>query len=282
MRQIGREIGVRYVLVGSVMRAGAIVQVNAQLVDTISGFNLWADRFVHKTASLLDLQDTVIARIAFSLNDEVMQGGVPHEVGTLAADGNPVDERLRAMSELTGIPTPEKSLEARHHAEAGLRADPESARLWALLANVLIWDFLNAWNGAGMAEVDRAEHAADKAISLDPDCGGRPLCPRLRPPGSGRPRRCTRAPSRRQSGWIPTLPELTPNSPMSWSSSEAPTKRSPWRKRRLNSAPRTPRSGCSVGSKVALISRSVIIPTRSNGWLSQSVCDRTSGLVRRG
>jgi class 3 adenylate cyclase/TolB-like protein/Flp pilus assembly protein TadD len=168
VRQIGREIGVRYVLVGSVMRAGAIVQVNAQLVDTISGFNLWADRFVHKTASLLDLQDTVIARIAFSLNDEVMQGGVPHEVGTLAADGNPVDERLRAMSELTGIPTPEKSLEARHHAEAGLRADPESARLWALLANVLMSDFLNAWNGAGMAELDRAEHAADKAISLDP------------------------------------------------------------------------------------------------------------------
>jgi adenylate cyclase len=169
VRQIGREIGVRYALEGSVKRAGPIVQVNAQLVDTMSGINLWADRFVHETASLLDLQDTVIARIAISLNDEVTKGGVPHEVGTLAANGNPVDERLRAMSALMGIPTPEKSLEARHHAEAGLQADPENARLWALLANVLMSDYLNAWNSAGMAEVNRAEHAADKAISLDPN-----------------------------------------------------------------------------------------------------------------
>jgi adenylate cyclase len=169
VRQIGREIGVRYALEGSVKRAGAVVQVNAQLVDTTSGMNLWADRFVHETASLLDLQNTVIARIAISLNDEVLKGGVPHELGTLAADGNPVDERLRAMSALTGIPTPEKYLEARQHTEAGLRADPENAHLWALLATVQVSDYLNSWNDAGMAEVDRAEQAADKAISLDPN-----------------------------------------------------------------------------------------------------------------
>jgi adenylate cyclase len=168
VRQIGREIGVRYALEGSVKRAGAIVQVNAQLVDTTSGMNLWADRFVHETASLLDLQNTVIARIAISLNDEVMKGGVPHELGTLAADGNPVDERLRAMSALTGIPTPEKYLEARHHTEAGLQADLENAQLWGLLATILVSDYLNAWNDAGMAEVDRAEQSSDKAILLDP------------------------------------------------------------------------------------------------------------------
>ncbi len=168
VRQIGREIGVRYALEGSVTRVGAVVQVNAQLVDTASGFNLWADRFVHESSSLLDLQDTVIARIAISLNDEVVKGGVRHEVGTLAPDGNPVDERLRAMSALTGIPTPEKYLEARYHAEAGLRADPENAQLLAQLATILVSDYLNAWNGVGMAEVDRAEQAADKSILLDP------------------------------------------------------------------------------------------------------------------
>jgi len=169
MRQIGHEIGVRYALEGTVKRAGPIVQVNAQLIDTESGTSLWAERFAHETTSLLDLQDAVTGRIARSLNDEVIKAGVRHEVGTLAADGNPVDERLRAMSALMGMPTPEKSLEARHHAEAGLQADPENAHLWALLGNVLESDYLNGWNDAGMAEVDRAERAADKAISLDPN-----------------------------------------------------------------------------------------------------------------
>jgi adenylate cyclase len=169
VRQIGRETGVRYALEGSVKRAGPIVQVNAQLIDTESGTNLWADRFTHETTSLLDLQDWVIGRIANSLHDEVMRAGDRHEVGTLAADGNPVDERLRAMSALLGTPTPEKSLEVYRHAEAGLQIDPKNAELWALLANTLVSDYLNSWNDVSIAEVNRAERAAEEAISLNPD-----------------------------------------------------------------------------------------------------------------
>jgi adenylate cyclase len=166
-RQIGRELHVRYALQGSVKRAGSIVQVNAQLIDTESGTNLWANSFAHETNSLLDLQDNLMSRIATSLNDEVTKAGVRHEVGTLAADGNPLDERMRAMAASTGFPTPQKSLETRQHAEQGLKADPDNARLLGLLANVLASDVLNAWNGAGKAEVDRAEAAAKKAIKLD-------------------------------------------------------------------------------------------------------------------
>ena len=165
-RKVGRELRVRYALEGSVQRAGSKVRVSAQLTDTESGTNLWANRYEHETSSLLDLQDSVLERIAASLNDEMVQG-VRHEVGTLAADGNPLDERMRAMAAYTGFPTPEKSLQTRQHAEAGLKADPDNARLLGLLANVLASDVLNAWNGAGEAEVDRAEEAANKAISLE-------------------------------------------------------------------------------------------------------------------
>ncbi|MBR1229992.1 MULTISPECIES: adenylate/guanylate cyclase domain-containing protein [unclassified Bradyrhizobium] len=168
-RQIGRELKVRYALEGSVRRAGPMVQVNAQLIDTRSGTNLWANRFERETGSLLDLQDSMLLRIAASLNDEMVQQGVRHEVGTLAADGNPLDERMKAMAANTGYPTPQKSLETRQHAEAGLKADPDNARLWGLLANVLSSDVLNSWNGAGKPEVDRAEDAANRAIKLDPN-----------------------------------------------------------------------------------------------------------------
>jgi hypothetical protein len=78
---------------------------------------------------------------------------VRHEVGTLAADANPLDERMRAMAANTGFPTPQKSLETRHHAETGLKADPDNARLLGLLANVLASDVLNAWNGAGRRSI---------------------------------------------------------------------------------------------------------------------------------
>ena len=168
-RQIGRELHVRYALGGSVRRAGPIVQVNAQLIDTESGTNLWANSFAYETRSLLDLQDNLMSRIATSLNDEVTRAGVRHEVGTLAADHNPLDERMRAMAANTGYPTAEKSLETQQHAEAGLKADPDNARLLALLAFKLTSDVLNGWNGAGNAEVERADAAARKAISLDPD-----------------------------------------------------------------------------------------------------------------
>jgi adenylate cyclase len=123
-RQIGRELHVRYALGGSVRRTGPIVQVNAQLIDTESGINLWANSFAYETSSLLDLQDNLMGRIATSLNDEVTKAGVRHEVGTLAADHNPLDERMRAMAASTGYPTAEKYLETRQHAEAGLQADP--------------------------------------------------------------------------------------------------------------------------------------------------------------
>lgn len=168
-RQIGRELRVRYALEGSVRRTGPLVQVNAQLIDTESGTNLWANSFAYETGSLLDLQDKLMSRIATSLNDEVIRTGVRHEVGTLAADHNPLDERMRAMAANTGFQTAEKSLEARRHAEAGLMADPDNARLLGLIATKLTSDVLNGWNDAGNAEVERADAAARKAIGLDPN-----------------------------------------------------------------------------------------------------------------
>ncbi len=164
---IGRELKVRYALQGSVRRAGPIVRVNARLIDTDNGANLWDNSFAYETSSLADLQDNMLGRIATSLNDEVTVPSLRHEIGTLAADHNPLDERMRAMAATTGYPTPEKFLESRQNAEAGLKADPDNARLLALLAHVLMGDVLNGWNGAGKAEVDRAETAARKAIGLD-------------------------------------------------------------------------------------------------------------------
>ena len=63
-KEIGKELGVRYVLEGSVQRDQNRVRVNAQLIDTESGAHLWADRFEEDVSDLFKLQDQVVARLA--------------------------------------------------------------------------------------------------------------------------------------------------------------------------------------------------------------------------
>ena len=90
-KQIGRELGVRYVLEGSVQRAGARVRVNAQLIDTETGAHLWADRFQEEIADLFKLQDDVVARLANALSYELIKA----EAETAARSKNPNLDRPR-------------------------------------------------------------------------------------------------------------------------------------------------------------------------------------------
>src|SRR6202021_2224912 len=72
-KEIGKELGVRYVLEGSVQRDGTRVRVNAQLIDALSGAHLWADRFEEDASDLFKLQDQVVARLANSLGYELVK-----------------------------------------------------------------------------------------------------------------------------------------------------------------------------------------------------------------
>src|ERR1700723_3770284 len=68
LKQIGRELNVRYVLEGSVQRGGNRMRVNVQLIDAETGNHLWADRFDKPLADLFDMQDEIVARLAGALN----------------------------------------------------------------------------------------------------------------------------------------------------------------------------------------------------------------------
>jgi adenylate cyclase len=72
-KQIGRELGVRYVLEGSVRRSGSRVRVTAQLIDAETDAHMWAERFDRDTSDLLALQDEITCRIAVTLNLELVR-----------------------------------------------------------------------------------------------------------------------------------------------------------------------------------------------------------------
>ena len=72
VKAIGRELGVRYVLEGSVQRGGNRMRVNVQLIDTENGAHLWAERFDKPLADLFDMQDEIVARLAGTLSAELV------------------------------------------------------------------------------------------------------------------------------------------------------------------------------------------------------------------
>ena len=73
LKQIGRELNVRYVLEGSVQRGGKNrTRVNVQLIDAENGHHLWAERFDKPLTDLFDMQDEIVARLANALNTELV------------------------------------------------------------------------------------------------------------------------------------------------------------------------------------------------------------------
>ena len=87
----------------------------------------WADRFIHESTTLQDLQEAITGRVGASMNIQLLKIKVRHVAGNLAADHNPLDERLRAMALVIGPPTPESYLEARLHVEKSRKVDAGSA-----------------------------------------------------------------------------------------------------------------------------------------------------------
>ena len=73
VKQIGRELNVRYVLEGSVQRSGNRLRVNVQLIDAESGAHLWAERFDKPVADLFDMQDEIVARLANQMGTQLVE-----------------------------------------------------------------------------------------------------------------------------------------------------------------------------------------------------------------
>ena len=92
-KEIGKQLGVRYVLEGSVQRDQNRVRVNAQLIDAETGAHLWADRFEENVADLFKLQDQVVARLANALNYQLVRADA--ETGAHSKNPDAIDLDMR-------------------------------------------------------------------------------------------------------------------------------------------------------------------------------------------
>ena len=152
-RQIGRELGVRYALEGSVRRSGQRVRANTQLIDTGTGAHLWADRFDHDACDLFALQDEITSRIAFALNLELIAAEVTHRTDHPDA----LDCVLRGRAALSRPLSRNTYAEAIRLFEHALRLDPQSVDAQSWLAHALAGRMHFQMTGSAAADLARAE-----------------------------------------------------------------------------------------------------------------------------
>ncbi len=172
-KAIGRELGVRYVLEGSVQRNENRVRVNAQLIDAETGAHLWADRFEEDLADLFKLQDEVVARLAYNLGVALTKAEA--EKGGRSKNPDAIDLTMRGWylvnSSFNQPPAELRAAlnEARSLFDRALQIDPNDAD--ALARSALVY-FLQSFFGFGDPGTDyeaKVLGQADRAIALDPN-----------------------------------------------------------------------------------------------------------------
>jgi adenylate cyclase len=168
-RNVGHELGVRYVLEGSVRHVGEQVRVNAQLVEAETGAQIWSERFDLAVADAYALQDQVTGRIARALNVELKEA-----VSRQVARGKPDQAEAAALAThawaiLFNKPqTRETNEEARPILDRAIALDPRSAEAWTGLSYMHNRAALYGWSESRAESRRLALEAGERALSLDP------------------------------------------------------------------------------------------------------------------
>ncbi|ASJ61898.1 adenylate/guanylate cyclase domain-containing protein (plasmid) [Sinorhizobium meliloti] len=202
IRKVSRELGVRYVLEGSVRRAANRIRINAQMIDGATGGHLWAERYDRGLEDIFAVQDEVTRTIVNALRVKLTAGEEERRESRGKVDPEAYDLLVRSRQAILQF-NALSSMEARRMLHRVLEIDPGMAAAHASLSIIALTDFINQWNGAtpdnltqalGLAQeaidtdgsepqghytlalalswmrrLDEAEHAAERAIELDPN-----------------------------------------------------------------------------------------------------------------
>jgi TolB-like protein/class 3 adenylate cyclase/Flp pilus assembly protein TadD len=165
IRQVGRELGVRYVLEGSVRKGGNTVRITAQLIEAETGSHLWADRFDGKLEDVFELQDQVANKVASIICPAVEKAEI-ERAARKTANLQAYDLFLQAKAAFNRL-IPKDLDEALSLAEQCLALDPSFARCHALVAAIFNGRIASSVTKDAAADATLAEHAARQAFALD-------------------------------------------------------------------------------------------------------------------
>jgi TolB-like protein/class 3 adenylate cyclase len=163
-KQIGQELGVRYVLEGSVQRSGKQIRVNAQLIDAATDAHVWAERFEHDIGDVFALQNEITSRLARALNLQL----VIAEATRLTANPDARDYILRGRATYYLPVTRNRRAEAIAWFERALELDPHSVEAQSWLARTLVNSVLLGVSDTEAADIARAQELIAQALAVSP------------------------------------------------------------------------------------------------------------------
>lgn len=169
VQTIAEQLGVRYLVEGSVRKAGSRVRITCQLIDCRSGGHVWAERFDRELTDIFDVQDEVTQRIVSAMAVKL----TPDErrrIGHKATDNlEAYDHFLRGVEQYR-LQTKDNIVKVKEIFEHVKQLDPNFGPAHAFLAFVHLMDYINHWNATGRQPLERAYEAAQRAIALDETC----------------------------------------------------------------------------------------------------------------
>ena len=247
LKQLGRELGVRYALEGSVQRGGNRLRVNVELIDTETGNHVWAERFDKPIADLFDMQDEIVARLANQLGTELVAAEARR--AEQAPSPNSMDLYFQGMLHANSGATPEYMARARDFFERALVLDPGNVEAMVGTANVDTRSASYVMTDERAVRLAAAEATLTKVLSIAPNHAMAHCLARFRS-NLFKTRRSRHRPMRESAGA---------------GSKPGPRSRT-YRFCQIRQRPRRRnRSSCTGGAP----SLSPQIPTRTYGWCGQ-------------
>jgi TolB-like protein/class 3 adenylate cyclase len=170
VRKVSEELGVRYVMEGSVRKAGDQVRITAQLIDATTGKHLWAERYVRDLKDIFVVQDEIILKIVSALQVKLTEG----EKARIWAKGtNKLDAYLKLLEARENVArfNKESNVLARQLAEEAIDLDPQYAFAYATLGETHMMDVWLKTSSSPKQSIAQAIELAQKAIAIDESFG---------------------------------------------------------------------------------------------------------------
>ena len=167
VKQVGRELGVRYILEGSIRKSARRVRVTAQLVDAVTGHHIWAERYDREFADIFALQDEITERIVATIEPQLYMAEYSRTKRKLPENLDAWECTMRALSYVNNRSIQDYST-AKELLKKAIAIDPTYAQAYALIAYIYALEVLYGW-APGASALQVAWDAAQKALLLDTD-----------------------------------------------------------------------------------------------------------------
>ncbi len=164
---VGRELGVRYVVEGSVRKAGNRIRITAQLIDAASGSHLWADRFDGALEDVFDLQDRITEQVVVAVEPEIQARELERARRTKPNDFDAWNLYLHGTWHMSNIIDGKGSAQAKKFLHQACTIDPQFAAAYAELSWAYMIEILLNITDNEAENLDQAAEYAERAVSLD-------------------------------------------------------------------------------------------------------------------